>query len=217
AIAKQKIEELQPDVVFLDIRMPSGAEGFDLIQQIANPTFQVVFVTAFKDYAVRAFQANAIHYILKPIDIEDLQKAEQKLLDYHHRFQEDQTSFDQYIQGMKQVPETLSPTPLKRLAVPHSKGFVMVNVEEIVHFVGDDGYTRLHLQSGQELVTSETMKTYEELLVNNDFVRIHKSHLINLAFLKEYVSYQGNFAVLTNGDELPISRTRLRAFLNAVK
>src|SRR5690606_17544584 len=98
--AKTKIESLHPDVIFLDIRMPSGSEGFDLLESIENRDFLVVFVTAFKDYALRAFQANAIHYVLKPIDIEDLKSAVERIAQSRQTFSENPDNFDTYFESI---------------------------------------------------------------------------------------------------------------------
>lgn len=215
--AKIKIDELNPEVVFLDIRMPSGSEGFDLIEQIESPQFQVVFVTAFKDYAVKAFQANAAHYILKPIDIEDLKNAAVKLQEYQGRFNTDNADFVTYVDAVKQVPSSLSNDPLSRITLFHSKGFKMVKVNEIVRLEAENNCTKLFFENGEKYLDTKTLKVFDDLLANNQFCRVHKSHLIHLEHLKEYINHEGNFALMSNGDQIPIARSRLSNFLSKAK
>lgn len=215
--AKAKIEELNPEVVFLDIRMPSGSEGFDLIDQLENPQFQVVFVTAFKDYAVKAFQANAVHYILKPIDIEDLKNAATKLQEYQGKFNSDSGDFNTYVDSVKQVPSSLSNKPLSRITLFHAKGFKMAKVSEIIRLEAENNCTKLIFENGEKYLDTKTLKIFDDLLENNHFCRVHKSHLIHMDHLKEYINHEGSFALMSNGDQIPIARSRLSNFLSEAK
>lgn len=125
------IGETTPDVLFLDIRMPSGAEGFDLLAQLPNRNFQVVFVTAFKDYAIRAMNASAVHYVLKPIDIEDLQHAVRKLVDVHQALTTSAPSREQYAASLDELQHTIrTQGKPQRLTLYHNRGFRMVDVAE---------------------------------------------------------------------------------------
>ncbi|MDG1160046.1 MAG: LytTR family DNA-binding domain-containing protein [Flavobacteriales bacterium] len=218
--AQEQIEALNPDVLFLDIRMPSGAEGFDLIEAIENPKFQVVFVTAFKDYAIRAFQTNAVHYILKPIDIDDLLSATKKLLEYAQFFHQDKSAFDTYFEGVKRVPNAASENQTRtpeRLTLFHSKGFRIAKTKEIVRLEAAGNCTLIHFEDGSSYIDTKTLKTFEELLGNQDFCRIHKSHIIQLNHLVAYDNQDGASAEMSNGDHVPIARARLQHFLKRVK
>lgn len=215
--AKTAIHELEPEVVFLDIRMPSGAEGFDLIDSIDNPRFQVVFVTAFKDYAVRAFQANAVHYILKPIDIEDLRNAVEKLVQYQENFNADEGAFLTYQKAVKEVPHLAGQKQLTKLTLHHQHGFKICEIHSIIRMESVRNYTMIHFEDGQEYFDAKTLKVFEDLLRESAFCRVHKSHLLNLNHLEEYNSKEGHFAVMSNGDEIPISRGKLGEFLTEVR
>ncbi len=216
--AKEKILELEPDVVFLDIRMPSGAEGFDLLESIPNKKFQVVFVTAFKDYAIKALNANAIHYILKPIDIEDLKDAVKKLIEVNHAFSDNSVNLDIYLDSIKRLSESirLEEAP-KKLTLYHSKGFKIVELSEILRLESDGNYTAFYFKDGSKYLDSKTLKVYEEILLQTSFLRIHKSHIINLNHLREYSSQDGNNAVLNDGSVVPIARGKLSHFLTKAK
>lgn len=218
--AKKQIADLNPDVLFLDIRMPSGAEGFDLIEVIENPKFQVVFVTAFKDYAIRAFQTNAVHYILKPIDIDDLLSATKKLLEYAQFFNQDKSAFDTYFEGVKRVPnsanESQTSTP-ERLTLFHAKGFRIAKTKEIVRLEAAGNCTLIHFVDGSTYIDTKTLKTFEELLGSQDFCRVHKSHIIQFKHLVAYDNQDGSSAEMSNGDHVPIARARLQHFLKRAK
>ncbi len=212
------VERLKPDVVFLDIRMPSGSEGFDFIRKLGEPEFQIVFVTAFKDYAIQAFNANAIHYILKPIDIDDLREAVLKLVEYHKLFDQNIESQPMYVDSLKMLSETLRANERpKRLTLHHSKGFKIVATDEIVHLESDGNCTRLFFKDTTTFLDSRHLKVYEDMLPPELFCRVHRSHLINLAELREYLHVDGNIAVMSDGAHIPVARARLSDFLSRVK
>lgn len=216
--ARLQIASLDPQVVFLDIRMPSGAEGFELLESIDEKKFQVVFVTAFKDYAIRAMNAHAIHYVLKPIDAEDLMHAVHKLVEYHEAFEGDGPHFEDYLSSVKNLTDSiLSQQHNRRITLYHSKGFKIVDQEDIIRLEADGNCTAFFFKDGTRYLDTKTLKTYEDILTESNFIRIHKSHIINLGFLKEYLSQDGSFAILENQDKVPISRAKLSYFLTKAK
>ena len=216
--AEEKIKSLNPQVVFLDIRMPSGTEGFQLLDAFEKKDFQVVFVTAFKDYAIQALNANAIHYILKPIDIDDLKNAVGKLLSYHSLIENDQSNKEIYSESIKNLTNNILGAGVqKKITLYHSKGFRIVELEEIVRMEANGNYTIFHFTDGSNYTDSKTLKFYDDMLKQNGFQRIHKSHMINMNCLKGYLSQDGHIALLENGDEIPISRSRLSEFLTSAK
>ena len=218
AAARLALAEKEPDVVFLDIRMPSGAEGFQLLEEIPKRRFLVVFVTAFKEYAVKAFNANATHYVLKPIDIDDLRLAVEKLLQVHQTFQQEPDAFKSYLATLDQLSANLlDHEKIKRITVFHAKGFRIVEDHELMHLEGSSNYCTLYFKNGEQMVDSRTLKTYEELLDPSTFFRIHRSHIINLNELREYLHEDGHIAVLKSGKQVPISRARLSEFLALVQ
>ncbi len=216
--ALQKVAEYQPQVVFLDIRMPSGAEGFDFLDRSENLNFQVVFVTAFKDYAVQAFNANAIHYVLKPIDVDDLMTAVNKLVEYQHTFRNTEGSQPTYLESLRELTKSLRANQRPRkVTIYHSKGFRIVDDAEIVHVESEGTCSRFYLKDGTSLLDTKNLKVYEDLLNPEVFFRVHRSHIINLNELKEYINTEGSFAILSDGSSIPIARAKLSTFLSTIK
>jgi two-component system, LytTR family, response regulator len=212
--ALREIPVLKPDLLFLDIRMPSGAEGFDLLEKLGDGDFQVIFVTAFKDYAVRAFQANAIHYLLKPVDPEELQQAIQKVLEYKKVFAEDLNSKHQYQNSLKELGQQINnASGLSKITLHHSKGFRIVELSSIIRLEASGNCTWLFFRDGSKYFDTRTLGTYEEILPANAFLRVHKSHMISANDIREYQSGSGPLVVLTDSSEVPISRARLSDFL----
>ena len=216
--AKEKIESQKPDVIFLDIRMPSGSEGFDLLESIENRDFLVVFVTAFKDYALRAFQANAIHYVLKPIDIEDLIDAVKRIGESKTAFIQDPENFNTYFESIKNLSTSLDTEGYgNKVAISHTKGIKLIHIEDIVYLEASGNCTFLYFNDGSRYLDTRTLKIYEGILNPAFFYRIHKSHIINMEYMKEYLNEDGHFAVLKTGKLLPVARNRVSTFVKTLK
>lgn len=216
--AKEKIEKLNPDVVFLDIRMPSGSEGFELLESIENRNFLVVFVTAFKDYALRAFNANAIHYVLKPIDIDDLKIAVDKIREAKSTFSENPENFETYFESIKNLSNSMASEGYgSKVAISHTKGIKLIDVNDIMYLEASGNCTVLYFNDGTRYLDTRTLKIYEGILNPSMFYRIHKSHIINLDYLKEYLNEDGHFAILKNGKLLPVARNRVSTFVKTLK
>ncbi len=216
--AEEGIREGMPDLIFLDIRMPSGAEGFELLERIKDLNIIVVFVTAFKDYAIKAFNANAAYYVLKPIDVEELQLAVQKVLEAKQAFDEDDTNFSVYQQTLKQLSEALrSNTHTGRFAISHTKGLKIVEEKNVIYFEAQGNCTMLYFNDGSKYLDTRTLKTYETIVDEKSFFRIHKSYLVNMAYLVEYLHSDGHYVVLSNKVELPVARNRVSDFVKVLK
>lgn len=216
--AKAIIESSNPDVVFLDIRMPSGAEGFELLEEIENKDFLVVFVTAFKDYAIRAFNASAIYYLLKPIDIEELQAAVKRVSETRQTFSEQPGNYDTYFDSLKELSHNLlNNKQSNRIAISHTKGLKLVDDDTITHLEASGNCTVIYFKDGTRYLDTRTLKIYENLLNPSKFCRIHKSHIINLQLMKEYINDDGHFAVLEGGIRVPIARNRVTEFVKMLK
>lgn len=216
--AKAIIEASKPDVVFLDIRMPSNAEGFELLEELENKDFQVVFVTAFKDYAIKAFNASAVYYLLKPIDIEELQQAVKKLVETRAIFSENPESFSTYFSSLRNLSDNLLRNkPNNRIAISHTKGLKIVEDDSILHLEASGNCTTIYFKDGTRYLDTRTLKTYENILNVGKFARIHKSHIINLGELSEYLNEDGHFAVLKTGLRIPIARNRVTEFVKMLK
>lgn len=212
--ARQQILLHKPQVVFLDIRMPSGTEGFDLLDSIENKDFFVVFVTAFKDYAIRAFNANAVYYVLKPIDIDDLKIAVEKVANQINSTKPDVNA---YFDTIKELSKSIKSNKYSsRITIHHQKGIKIINDSDIVYLEADGNCTNIFFADGTKYLDTRTLAVYEEILNPLHFFRIHKSHIINLNFLVEYIS-DGNLVLLKNGPKLSVSRNRTPDFLKRLK
>ena len=212
------INEVQPDVVFLDIRMPSGAEGFELLEEIENKNFLVVFVTAFKDYAIRAFNASAVYYILKPIDVEELQLSVEKLMSTRENYSNSPESYSTYFDSLKELSTNLLDNKQSsRIAISHTKGLKIVNDDTITHLEASGNCTMIYFNDGSRYLDTRTLKIYENILNPEKFCRVHKSHIINLQILKEYVNEDGHIAVLDGDIRVPVARNRVTDFVRMLK
>jgi two-component system LytT family response regulator len=213
--AKEKIVSLKPNLVFLDIRMPSGTEGFDLLDSIEKKDFFVVFVTAFKDYAIRAFNANAVYYVLKPIDIDDLKLAIDKV---SQQLNSTKPEVDTYYDTIKELSKSIKTNKYSsRITINHQKGIKIINDMDIMYLEADGNCTNLFFADGTKYLDTRTLAVYEDLLNPTHFFRIHKSHILNLNYLTEYISDDGSFALLKNGAKLVVSRNRTPDFVKRLK
>jgi two-component system LytT family response regulator len=216
--AKQKIELLHPDVIFLDIRMPRASEGFELLESIENRDFFVIFVTAFKDYALKAFNANAIHYVLKPVDIDDLKNAVSKVVDAKKQFTAEPDNFNTYFDAIKNLSTSIDNKGYgNKIAISHTKGIKLVETKDITYLEASGNCTMIYFSDGKRYLDTRTLKIYESILNPKEFYRIHKSYIISIAELKEYINEDGHFAVLKSGKLLPVARNRVSTFVKALK
>ncbi len=216
--AKALIESTSPDVIFLDIRMPRAAEGFELLESIDKRDFFVVFVTAFKDYAIKAFNANAIHYVLKPIDIDELINAVNKVKEAKVLFSDTPENFTTYFDSLKNLSSNLENKGYgKKIAISHTKGIKLIETKDIVNLEASGNCTMLYFANGKRYLDTRTLKIYESILDPSSFYRVHKSHIINLDFLKEYLNDDGHMAILNNGVILPVARNRVSSFVKTLK
>lgn len=203
------------DIILLDINMPKE-NGFEFLDSVKSSPFLTIFITAYTEHAIRAFKANAIDYILKPVDEFELLQALQKSISLLPLIQQS-TSWNQYKQALDQVADSLPAQEYpSKLTLPHSAGFHMVQVQDITHLEADGNYTHLHFREGPGILTSRPIREFEEILDPAQFFRIHKSSIINIYFLKSYSTSEGSEAILTNGKRLPVSRRRLEDFMNAI-
>lgn len=197
---KQLIEQHKPQLVFLDINMP-GMNGFELLEQFGAPDFEVVFVTAHDNYALKAFKFSAIDYVLKPIDLDDLKnavkKAEEKLA-AKSRPKERYTEFFHNIKNMQ--------NPFDKLGLATRDGLIFIKISDIIRCESDVNYTWFFLEGGEKILASKTLKEFEEMLDEYNFYRIHKSHLVNLSHLKRYVKGEGGSVIMSDNSEVEVSR-----------
>jgi two-component system LytT family response regulator len=197
------INKFSPDVVFSDIEMPEY-NGFELIDFFKEIDFEFVFVTAYSQYAIRAFEVSAVDYLLKPVEVEPLRNAVEKVLQKRK-----QSNINQRLELMKSV---YGGEEIKKIALPMNDGLMFVDVAEIVYFEADRAYTQVFLTNGSKITVSKPMRVFDDILNNRQFIfRPHRSYLINLNYLKKYM--RGD-ALLTmdNGVIIPVSRDRKQEF-----
>ena len=196
------LQKQQPDVVFLDIEMPR-INGFDLLTQLEIVDFQVIFVTAYSEYAIEAFKQNAVDYVLKPIDDEELVNAVNKAL---HIIK---TKCD--LESNHKLVNLLTSTiSSNKIIVPTQKGMSFIPQEEVLHLEGYEGYTKIHLIDGKTIMSSYNLGKFEKLL-NATFFKCHKSHVVNLEKVRHFENE--GYLVLEDNQRVPISRTNKKAFL----
>lgn len=198
------INEQQPDLVFLDIEMPKG-NAFDLLAQFENIDFDIIFITAYDQYAIKAIKFSALDYLLKPIDIDELKAAIEKFSDKAHK----RTS-NQRFQALLQ---NLNAESKKKVAIPDSEGLIFVNLDDIIRCESDGNYTHIILSNRKKILASRTLGEYEEMFSDENFSRVHRSHLINLNHIEKYLRGEGGYAVMSDGSQVEISRRKRADFL----
>ena len=215
--AKEKIASLNPEVVFLDICMPSGIEGLTLLDELEKKDFLVVFVTAFKEYALKAFNANAVHYLLKPIDIDDLLEAAKKIEERITLIKENPESRSTYQEMLENVSDSIKSKKTNKITISHSRGIKIVDQNDIEYIEAMGNCSDIHFTDKTKYTDTRTLKVYENILDSNQFFRTHKSYIINLNYLKEYLTTLGTNAVLKSGKKIPVSRSKTKEFTTLLK
>lgn len=202
------INKNKPNLVFLDIEMPEY-NGFELLNFFRDVDFEIIFVTAYNDYALKAFEVSAVDYVLKPVDIDKLKnavtKAEQKL-----------SSFDMQSR-LDVLKENFGSNQFNKIALPVADGLLFVDVNEIMMLEADGAYTHVWLKNGSSLLVSKKLKFFEDVLENRkNFYRSHRSYLVNINFLKKYNKGEGSL-LLENGKTIQIARERKQEFEQQLK
>ena len=209
--ARQKIKEMDPDVVFLDIQMP-GKTGLDLLSEIEEKRFEVVFVTAFNEYMLQALQYSAADYLLKRVDedrlIEAVQRVEKRI---EARKQEEQSKALLHNLSYAGSPQEM------RLCLPTTKGFMVLKLDEIIYCEAERSYTIFHLEGDRKVTVSKPLLEYDQMLKDTFFMRIHKSFLINLHHVKEYHRGEGGMVIMSNQHPIEVSRRKKELFMDKVK
>jgi len=201
----EAIKKLKPQLVFLDVEIHDKT-GFDLLKQIPEIDFEVIFTTAYDKYAVQAFKFSAIDYLLKPVDADELQQALDKLKVKFSRNEMSQ-KLDALFHNLKNIKGS------KKICVPVLTGLIFVNVDDIVRCESNVNYTTLFTKDKQKILVAKTLKEFEELLGDYNFFRVHNSHLINLDYIKSYNKGKGGTVSMTDGSEIEVSTRRKEEFL----
>ena len=207
---KQAIERLKPDVVFLDVEMPYG-NAFDLLEQLDEINFETIFVTAFSNYALQALNLSAAYYLLKPVDIDELVKAVERIKETIHNNKE-LVHTRILMENVK-----IENKQLQKIVLPLIDGFEVIRVNEIIRCEANDNFTIFCLTDGRKIMICRTLKHYEEILTNYDFIRVHKSHLINFQYIRQYKKGKGGYVIMSDGAEVEISPNRKQELIERFK
>ncbi len=210
---KKLIEQLHPDLVFMDVEMP-GMTGVDLVKSFKSPTFRVVFVTAYDAYALDAFRVSAVDYLLKPIGSEDVIKVIQKI---KNDFRNEISKLSLQLQNLDKLLNNHSDSSDQKIGIAMSDKIVFINFSDIIYCEANGPYTHVFLTNGQKLVSSKALGEFEAQLGGNKFFRIHHHYLINLNQVKEFQRHDGGYVIMDNNKELEVSQRRRKDFLDAIQ
>ncbi|PSJ77932.1 DNA-binding response regulator [Sphingobacteriales bacterium UPWRP_1] len=197
------IRQCHPELVFLDVRMPAADEGFQLLESLDDLDFSVIFTTSYNEYAIRAIKFSALDYLLKPIDILELQKAVARYA--RKRGRSDR-------QAIHHLTNAANAGPLKKLGLPAADEVTFVNIDDIVRCEADSNCTVFYLTNRQKILVTKTLKYYDNLLEDTGFYRIHDSHLINLRHIKKYL--KEGVALMSDGSQVYVSARKKKGFLD---
>lgn len=206
----EAIQKHKPELVLLDINLPDGS-GFDLLKKIDQVNFKIIFITAYEEFAVQAFDFAAVDYILKPVDpaklMEALNKAQQLV---------EQENISLRLNALFANLESNS-SENKKLVLKTAENIYLVNTSDIIRCESDGGYTRFYLFDGKKILVSRNMKDFEEMLNGFGFYRIHQSHLINLKYIDHYSKIEGGAVVMKDNSTLPVARRKKESFLKLLE
>lgn len=203
--AADLIRAVKPDLAFLDIEMIQG-NAFDLLNQLMPLQFQVIFVTAFDAYAIRAFKYSAVDYLLKPVDVDELRRAVEKAA--ARQEQKD-------ISRIRTLLENVGAVQLsqQKMAVPTLNGLSFVTINDIIRFEAQGHYTEIYITNGEALLTTRNIKEFEDLLPETIFYRIHHSHIINLQRIRKYQKGRGGYVIMEDDSEIEVATRRRQDFM----
>jgi len=199
---------VQPNLAFLDISLPDGLV-FKMLNQLRPINFEVIFVTAYENYAIQACEYASIGYILKPIDPDALKEAVMRSM------QRRQSEIDRRLEIF--TSHYSNPNSFKKMSISGVDGIYFVNIQDIVRFEAEDNYTHIHMDNGDRITASKTIKSYEEMLAPFNFYRVHKRHVINLNFMKKFIKGEGGKVVMEDTLEIEVSRRRRPQFMEQLR
>ena len=203
------IREHHPEVVFLDIQMPDGS-GFRMLEEIEEIDFEIIFTTAFDQFAIKAIKYSALDYLLKPIDPEELVKAVKKV--------ENKISNQQVNQNIQVLLDNIKSkeTDPHKIVLSTSEKIHIIETDQILRCESDNYYTNFFLADGKKILVSKTLKENEELLSDHNFIRPHKSHLVNVKYIKGFLRSDGGYIELTDGSKIPVSRRKREKIIDII-
>ena len=210
--AIKALAQHQPQLLFLDIHLPDG-DGFEVLEHVSTADCRVIFTTAYDQYALRAFDYMALHYLLKPIDEEQLIAVIQRFLN-----QSMPSQLTLQMDLLKQLLQNTPPRLTERIGIAMQQDLVFIHIADILYLAADGGYTEIVLREGQpNLWSSKTLGFYEKQLVGHPFFRIHDKYLINLKHINKYIKGKGGLVEMLNGQQLMVATRRKSDFLKALQ
>ena len=207
----EAINQHKPDVVFLDIKMDDGT-GFDLLSKIGDVNFKVIFTTALDEYAIKAFKFSAVDYLLKPIDPDELVQAVKKLEETSGK-QEPDPAIDLLLENFRKIQHQ----GVKKIALNTQDKVHVVGIDEIIRCESHSNYTLFYLKENKQILVTKTLKEFDQLFSDYNFIRVHHSHLINLNFLQEFVKTDGGYAIMTDGNQVPVSTRKKEVLMKKLQ
>jgi two-component system LytT family response regulator len=204
-----EIHSQQPQLVFLDVEMP-GMSGFEMLEKLVDINFDIVFTTAFNQYAIRAIKFGALDYLVKPIDKDELRAAVDKVIKRNHG-----GSLKQLTALLTHIRKS-NDLSFQKIALPTMHGYELIPLNNIMYCESKSNYTNIYLNNSQQILVSKTLKDIEELLDTEPFFRIHNSYLVNLQYAVRYTKGEGGFLVLNNDITLPVSRNKKEELLKII-
>ena len=205
----ETINKFQPDIVFLDIEMPDGT-GFDILKQLQNINFSLIFCTGHDGFAIKAFKFNAIDYVLKPFDVEAVASALEKAKENLNLKQKD-IAIRQLLNYNKDAKQN------EKIILKTANDVFIVQIANIYNCESDKGYTTFKFEGDKKITVSKNLKEYEEILKIHSFVKTHQSHLVNMNYVERYHKKDGAYLVLKNGRQIPISIRKKESILKALE
>jgi len=204
--AVQKITKIKPELVFMDIELQSGT-GFDVLKSLEKMDFHLIFTRAFEHYAIKAIKFASLDYLLKPIDIEELQNAVRKAVNASENNSQQEL--------LKNLMNNLSSPgeSNKKISLATAEGIEFIPTDQIYFCEANGSYTNFHLKDSRKLVVSKNLKEYENMLLDSRFMRVHNSYLINLQEVKRFVKSEGGYIVMNNDAQISISNSKREEFL----
>ena len=202
--AIKSIEELKPDLVFLDIEMPY-MNGFEMLEKLPEINFELVFTTSYDQYAIRAIRFSAIDYLLKPVDREELQHAMQRVIQRLNH------NLPQQLEILLQ--KVHHPSAVQRIALPTQEGLQLIPIASIISCASSSNYTIFSLKNNQKITVSRTLKETEEMLEEYSFLRVHNSHVVNLNEISKYIKGEGGYLVMSDNSTIDVSRSKKEILL----
>jgi len=208
--AYELITRLKPDLVLLDIKMPDGS-GFDLLNKFSHLDFKVIFITAHEEYAIKAFRFSAIDYLLKPISPSDLVNAIEKV-----SINGGPENINDQFQALKENINNEIDSTDKRIVLKTTENIYIIYLRNVIRCQSEKNYTYFYFNNRDRIIVSKTLKEFEEILTDYGFMRIHRSHLVNLKFIERFEKLDGGYVIMTDGSKAEVSHRKKDTLLKFI-